>query len=120
MSAQLRVQDSAFDRTSSEHSNLPLSLSLISAGLAAIATLSPAARGVIVASLDEIITHGDLAEGPTMDLVVDLRDRVCSEADPEIAMSRRLEEALVSTALTRKLGGLPQATLISGHETSPQ
>jgi hypothetical protein len=100
MSVQLRVPDDASERRSAMHPDTRLCLSLVSIGLSAIATLSPAARGVIVAGLDGLVSAGEVTDDAAMDMLLDLRDRTNGEADPETAMSRRIEETLVSTALT--------------------
>lgn len=99
MSVQLRVPDGALDRRSTLQSETRLCLALVSAGLSALATLSPAARGAIVTSLDDMVSSGQLGDGQALELLVDLRNRVNGEADPEIAQQRRLEETLFSKAL---------------------
>lgn len=107
MSVQLRVPDDATARRSVMHPDTRLCLSLVSVGLSAIATLSPAARGVIVASLDDLLASGQVAEGLATEMLVDLRDRANTESDPDVALSRRIEEALVAKALTLKSDAQP-------------
>ncbi len=108
MSVQLRVPEDASSRRTAMHPDTRLCLSMMSIGLSAIATLSPAARGVIVSGLDGLVSTGEVTDDATMGMLVELRDRVNGEADPETAMNRRIEETLVSTALTLS-GETPQA-----------
>lgn len=123
MSVQLRVTDDAAARRGAMHPDMRLCLSLVSVGLSAIATLSPAARGVIVASLDDLLASGQVAEGLATDMLVDLRDRANAESDPDVAMGRRIEEALVSKALALK-GGAEQGaedegTVVTLRDVAP-
>jgi hypothetical protein len=99
MSAQLRVSNGVDGRTTL-HPDTRLCLALVSAGLSALATLSPASRGAIVTSLDDSLASGLIAKGEASQALIRLRDQVNLESDPEAAMVRRLQEALFSNALS--------------------
>lgn len=81
------------------HPDTQLCLALVSAGLSALATLSPAARAAIVSSLDDSLTTGLVPNGEGVNMVTRLRDHVNLEGDPEAAKLRRLQEALIASAL---------------------
>ncbi len=81
------------------HPDSQVFMAMVSAGLSALATLSPAARAAIVAALDDAVVTGQVPVGEGADAIVRLRDHVNVEGDPEAAKLRRLQEALISTAL---------------------
>lgn len=98
MSALLHSSQAAETRKGL-HPDTQLCLAMVSAGLSALATLSPAARAAIVSSLDDTITTGQIPMGEGADILARLRDHVNLEGDPEAAKLRRLQEALISSAL---------------------
>lgn len=98
MSALLQTPSAAESRRG-PHPDTQLCLAMVSAGLSALATLSPAARAAIVSSLDDAITTGLVPTGDGADAIVRLRDHVNLEGDPEAAKLRRLQEALIGNAL---------------------
>jgi hypothetical protein len=88
---------------------------MVSAGLSALATLSPAARAAIVASLDDAVTGGRIPPGRGAEMLVRLRDHVNLEGDPEAAKLRRLQEALIGSALRAEA---PNHPLSANEESS--
>jgi hypothetical protein len=98
MSVLLQTSQAA-DSRRAVHPDTQLCLAMVTAGLSALATLSPAARAAIVASLDDSVASGLVPPGEGADAIVRLRDHVNVESDPEAAKLRRLQEALISSAL---------------------
>lgn len=99
MSALLQSSSPAAESRRVLHPETLMCLAIVSAGLSALATLSPTARAAIVASLDDAVTTGLVPKGESADAIVRLRDHVNVESDPEAAKLRRLQEALISSAL---------------------
>ncbi len=99
MSAFLQSSHVVPDSRRGLHPDTQLCLVMVSAGLSALATLSPAARAAIVATLDDAVGTGHFPMGEHADAIVRLRDHVNAEGDPEAAKLRRLQEALIGSAL---------------------
>jgi hypothetical protein len=99
MSALLQSSRVTPDSRRGLHPDTQLCLVMVSAGLAALATMSPAARAAIVATLDDAVSTGHFPMGEHADAIMRLRDHVNVEGDPEAAKLRRLQEALISSAL---------------------
>ncbi len=99
MSAFLQSSHVVADSRRGLHPDTQLCLVLVSAGLSALATMSPAARAAIVATLDDAVSTGHFPMGEHADAIIRLRDHVNAEGDPEAAKLRRLQEALIGSAL---------------------
>src|SRR5690349_2653931 len=94
MSAQLRLTGNAPDRRAALLPDTRLCLAMVSAGLSALATISPAARRAIVDSLDESLMTGMIQDGESAEVVARLRDQIAPESEAEAQMLLRLQEAI--------------------------
>ena len=99
MTAHLRLAATPLDRRNSVQQDTRLCLALATAAVSALAALSPAARAAIEASLDESFGEGSDDEYDSTGLLAGLRDTVRRQDDPNQAMARRLEDALVAKAM---------------------